>query len=214
MPVAGIGVMAVATDLLAVRLRRPAIAGLPLLVLFCVPLTTECTRARSGEMAVFCLGMAGYLALLAVDGRERLRLWGRLVTLWQRGQDPTGGTGPGPDTKDLAAAGRRIGLAAVVIALFIPLLVPGLREHKLFAGPGRRAAAGGRPSPAQPAGPDEQPTARAATRCDVLSYQTTDADPQYLQVYVLNNLTTQTWTLAPTAGSYRARREAARHRRG
>ena len=38
---AGIGLVAVATDLIAVRLRRPAAAGLPLLVLFCVPLTTS-----------------------------------------------------------------------------------------------------------------------------------------------------------------------------
>src|SRR5581483_2030873 len=41
MATAGIGLIAVAVDFLAVRLRRPAIAGLPLLVLFCVPLTTD-----------------------------------------------------------------------------------------------------------------------------------------------------------------------------
>ena len=46
--VAGIGAAAVATDLIAVRLHRPAVAGLPLLVLFCVPLTPACTRASSG----------------------------------------------------------------------------------------------------------------------------------------------------------------------
>ncbi len=34
----------------------------------------------------------------------------------------------------------------------------------------------------------------------VLTYQTTDPSPQYLQVYVLSNLTTNTWTLAPAAG--------------
>ena len=84
---AGIGVAAVATDLLAVRLRRPAVAGLPLLVLFCVPLTASVHQSVFGAMTVFILGMAGYLAMLAVDGRERLRLWGRLVTVWHRGQD-------------------------------------------------------------------------------------------------------------------------------
>ena len=91
-------------------------------------------------MAVFCLGMAGYLALLAVDGRERLRLWGRLVTVWQPRTIPRSGSRTGPNTRDLAAAGRRIGLAAVVIALFVPLLVPGLAEHKLFAGRARATA--------------------------------------------------------------------------
>ena len=133
---AGIGVVAVATDLLAVRLHRPAVAGLPLLVLFCVPLTASVHQSVFGAMTVFGLGMAGYLAMLAVDGRERLRLWGRLVTVWHRGQDPAVAQRGGPNTKELAAAGRRIGVAAVVIALFIPLMVPGLRDHKLFSGGG------------------------------------------------------------------------------
>ena len=196
--VTGIGVVAVATDLIAVRLRRPAVAGLPLLVLFCVPLTTSAHQSTAGEMAVFCLGMAGYLTLLAVDGRERLRLWGRLVTVWQHGDDSRDRTGP--DTKDLAAAGRRIALAAVVIALFVPLLVPGLAEHKLFAGSG----SGDGPGVRQVSLPN--PLVQMNTQLhrtdasEVLSYRTTDPDPQYLQVYVLNNLSAQTWTMTPTPG--------------
>ena len=68
---AGIGVVAVATDLLAVRLHRPAVAGLPLLVLFCIPLTTSAHQGVFGAMTVFGVGMAGYLAMLAV-AREKL----------------------------------------------------------------------------------------------------------------------------------------------
>ena len=34
----------------------------------------------------------------------------------------------------------------------------------------------------------------------VLTYRTSDPDPQYLQVYVLSNLSAQTWTLAPATG--------------
>jgi TgpA N-terminal domain/Transglutaminase-like superfamily/Domain of unknown function (DUF4129) len=192
----GIGVVAVATDLLAVRLHRPAVAGLPLLVLFCVPLTASVHQSVFGAMTVFILGMAGYLAMLAVDGRERLRLWGRLVTVWHRGQDPAVAQRGSPNTKELAAAGRRIGVAAVVIALFIPLMVPGLRDHKLFAGGG-----GGRELVALP-NPLVQMNSelRQKVPVRVLTYQTTDPSPQYLQVYVLSNLTANTWTLAPTAG--------------
>ena len=80
---AGIGIVAVATDLTAVRLRRPAIAGLGLLVLFCVPLTTPAHTGPVSDALVFCLGITGYLALLSADGRERVRLWGRLVRTWQ-----------------------------------------------------------------------------------------------------------------------------------
>ena len=72
---AGIGLVAVLTDLIAVRLRRCALAGLPLLVLFSVPVASGAGKNTAGDAVVFCLGMAGYLALLSADGRERLRLW-------------------------------------------------------------------------------------------------------------------------------------------
>ena len=72
--VAGIGLVAVLTDVLAVRLHRSAIAGLPLLVLFCVPLTTDARPGPVGVTLVFCAGMVGYLGLLSADGRHRLRL--------------------------------------------------------------------------------------------------------------------------------------------
>jgi transglutaminase-like putative cysteine protease len=195
--VLGIGVAAVATDLLAVRLRRPAVAGLPLLVLFCVPLTTTAHEGVFGAMLVFGVGMAGYLAMLAVDARDRLRLWGRLVTMWHRGQDPAVAQRGTPNTRELAAAGRRIGVAAVVIAVFVPLLVPGLRNHKLFSGGG----GGGGELVALPK-PVVQMNAdlRLPQPRHVLTYRTADPDPQYLQVYVLNNLTSSTWTMAPAAG--------------
>ncbi|MGP7996988.1 MAG: transglutaminaseTgpA domain-containing protein [Streptosporangiaceae bacterium] len=198
--VTGIGLIAVATDLIAVRLRRPAAAGLPLLVLFCVPLTTSAHQSAAGEMAVFCLGMAGYLTMLAVDGRERLRLWGRLVTVWQREDDATTADRGTPNTKDLAAAGRRIALAAVVIALFVPLLVPGLAEHKLFSGSGPGGGPGDQavelPNPLVQMNSD----LRRSDASEVLSYRTADPDPDYLQVYVLSDLTAQNWTLGPTPG--------------
>ena len=195
--VAGIGVIAVATDLLAVRLRRPAVAGLPLLVLFCVPLTTSVHQGVFGAMTVFGVGMAGYLAMLAVDARERLRLWGRLVTVWHRGQEPAVAQRGTPNTKELAAAGRRIGVAAVVIALFVPLLVPGLRDHKLFSdGGGADGPLVALPNPLVQMNSELHRT----NPVRVLTYRTADPAPQYLQVYVLSTLGINAWTLAPTAG--------------
>ena len=79
---AGIGLAALATDALAVRLRTSAVAGLPLLALFIVPTTTPAARGGFGTTLVFCLATAGYLLILNADGRERIQGWGRPVGLW------------------------------------------------------------------------------------------------------------------------------------
>jgi transglutaminase-like putative cysteine protease len=158
----GIGIVAAATDLIAVRLRSAALAGLPLLVLFTVPVVMNAPHNQFTTVLVFCLGGAGYLAMLSVDGRERIRVWGRLVSLWRSppryggafdGDRPSGRPsrvcgpgepGPGPDTRALAAAGRRVGLASIVLALCVPLLLPGLHPSKLFSsGPGIGGNGGG-----------------------------------------------------------------------
>ena len=190
--VAGIGLVAILTDVLAVRLHRPAIAGLPLLVLFCVPLTTDVRAVAVGGTLVFCAGMVGYLGLLSADGRHRLRLWGRLIHPWQ---DDT--NSHGPDVRPLAAAGRRIGSAAVVLALALPLLVPGLKAHRLFPGDGNGKGGPGNhsqisfPKPLDLLNGDLRDTHPVP----VLTYNTKDGTPPYLQVYVLSNLSTNAWTM-------------------
>ena len=199
---AGIGLMAVLTDLLAVRLRSPAIAGLPLLALYCVRITTAARQGGVGATVVFCLAMIGYLALLAADGRERLRIWGRLVTVWQ---GPAQTEAPDtPDTRALAASGRRIGLAAACIALAFPLLVPGINVHDLFQTEATVAGPGG-PLIAPP-NPLVQMRNQLLTSSPqtVLTYTTSAPDPseQYLQVYVLNySFPKQDWQLVPPGPS-------------
>jgi transglutaminase-like putative cysteine protease len=193
----GIGLMAAATDFIAVRLRCPAIAGLPLLALYCVRITTSAHQGGLGATIVFCLGMIGYLALLAADGRERLRVWGRLVTVWHGSAEEAA---EAPDTRALAASGRRIGLAAACIALAIPLLVPGINVHDLFSGvSGGGTGTGGNgvlPTPDPLVQMRQQLTSTTADT--VLTYTTTARDPQeqYLQVYALNySPSAQKWEL-------------------
>jgi transglutaminase-like putative cysteine protease len=167
----GVGLTAVFADWIAVRLRSAALAGLCLLVLFTVPVMMNAPHDQLTTGLGFCLGGAGYLAMLSADGRERIRVWGRLISLWrpaprygglsrslgdggagsgEAGFDEPGSLGgrrrwgggrgirvPGPDTRALAAAGRRVGLASIVLALAVPLIVPGLHPSKLFSsGPG------------------------------------------------------------------------------
>jgi transglutaminase-like putative cysteine protease len=196
---AGIGLMAAATDLLAVRLRSPAIAGLPLLALYSVPITTNAKQGGLGATVVFCLGIIGYLALLAADGRDRLRGWGRLVTVWQHRDRAAIQR---PDTRTLAASGRRIGLAAISIAIVLPLLLPGIRVHGLFNGHGTAGSPGG------PAVELPDPLVQMQQQLlntnpqSVLTYSTDTPDPaeQYLQLYVLNYDTgSGQWFLVPPA---------------
>ena len=134
---AGIGLVAALTDVLAVRLHRPAIAGLPLLVLFCVPLTTDVRPGAVGGTLVFCAGWSAIWACFPPTAGTGCGCGAAWCT---PGSDEDN---EGPDIRPLAAAGRRIGSAAVVLALFLPLLVPGLRQHRLFPGTGGAAAPAG-----------------------------------------------------------------------
>ena len=56
----GIGLVAVLVDFLAVRMRRAALAGLPLLAVYSVP---AAVRQETVSWLAFLLGAAGYLAL-------------------------------------------------------------------------------------------------------------------------------------------------------
>ena len=111
----GIGITAMLTDLIAVRLRSTALAGLPLLVLFTVPVMINASPHRLANGVVFCLAGAGYLAMLAVGSRAR------------------------GNATALAAAG---GLASIAVALCAPLLLSGAHLSTLFSS---GADAGGLP---------------------------------------------------------------------
>lgn len=187
-----IGLAAIVVDVLAVRLRKPAIAGLPLLVIYMAPIATAAKIGGVSGIITFVFAGIGYLALLASDGRHRLRGWGRVVTVWHyAGEDDRLG---GADVRGLAATGRRIGFAALCAAIAAPLLLPSLNLHRLFdqghGGPVVNVAL-----------PDAVDQMRAlltnTSNSPVLSYQAHGADPgQYLQVYVLNYSSSQgKWTL-------------------
>jgi transglutaminase-like putative cysteine protease len=184
---AGIGLVAIMVDLLAVRMRRPAAAGLPLLVLFSVPVASNLKSFGALQAVTFAAGMAGFLMLLSTASRERLRMWGQLVTFRyvQRADE----AGTGPDTRELAASGRRIGLAAVCLAVIIPLMLPALAaHHALGGGPGGGARAGTGSGSGLEVLQQVQQDLREKKPQPVLTYTTTAAVPkyQYLQEYVLN----------------------------
>lgn len=225
--VGGVGITAVMTDLIAVRLRSTALAGLPLLVLFTVPVMMNASHDQFTTGLVFCLGTAGYLAMLSADGRERIRVWGRLVSLWRSERHSSidsidedarpgarglaRGRRPGPDTRALAAAGRRVGLASVVLALCAPLLLPGLHPSKVFSsGPGIGGAGGSGGSLSLPTALQQTVTQLHESRPTTLFTYTTsasatqqDQDAQYFRQYVFDTLTDTGWQVDDySAGSF------------
>ena len=176
----GIGIAALLTDLIAVRLGSAALAGLPLLLLFTEPFTLSLSRGFVGTTLAFIIGVSGYLALLSSESRDRIRAW----------EQTDAATHYAPDTRPLAAAGRRVGSASVLLALCLPLFIPGLHTTRLFGGQpgiGGNGSGGGVavgfPNPNVQLSQELHDT-KAST---VLTY--TSTYPGYLQIYVLDKLT-------------------------
>jgi transglutaminase-like putative cysteine protease len=182
----GIGIAALLTDLIAVRLRSAALAGLPLLLLFTEPFTLSVARGFVGTTVAFCVGVAGYLALLSSEGRDHIRAW----------EQAAPSDHYAPDTRPLTAAGRRVGTASVLLALCLPLFIPGLHTTRLFGGrPGIGGTGGngavgvGFPNPYVQLS-QELTATKPST---VLTY--TSTNPGYLQIYALDKLTDTGWQL-------------------
>jgi transglutaminase-like putative cysteine protease len=192
---AGVGIAALLTDLIAVRLGSAALAGLPLLLLFTEPFTLSVSRGFLGTTVAFCASVAGYLALLSSEGRDRIREW----------EHPNPSATDEPDTRTLAAAGRRVGFASIVIALCLPLFIPGLHTTRLFGGggPGIGGSGGGGGSGSGTGNgslfpdPNTQLSQElhATTPSNVLVYRTAASAPDYLQLYTLDRLTDSGWQL-------------------
>jgi transglutaminase-like putative cysteine protease len=114
--IAGVGLVAILVDLLVVGLRCPALAGLPMLAIYAVPVAVM----RDGlSVLPFGFAAAGYLWLLVTDRVDQVRRFGRRFTADGRDLDEWQ---PSP----LAAAGRRLAAVGIVIAIALPLAVPGM----------------------------------------------------------------------------------------
>jgi transglutaminase-like putative cysteine protease len=186
---AGIGIAALLTDLIAVRLGSAALAGLPLLLLFTEPFTLSVSRGFLGTTIAFCASVAGYLALLSSEARDRIREW----------EHPNPSANDMPDTRTLAAAGRRVGFASVVIALCLPLFIPGLHMTRLFGGgqPGIGGSGGSGSGTVGFPDPNTQLSQQlhSAQASNVLVYTTGSSSPDYLQIYALDKLSDNGWGL-------------------
>jgi transglutaminase-like putative cysteine protease len=117
----GIGAVAIAVDLLTVVARRPALAGLPMLAIYSVPVAVY---VDSVPVFPFIVGATGFLWLLVADNVDRVRRFGRRFTGDGRDVDVW-------EPSPLAAAGRRLAVIGVATAVLLPVIVPGLNTGLL-----------------------------------------------------------------------------------
>ncbi|GAA2384461.1 DUF3488 and transglutaminase-like domain-containing protein [Nonomuraea africana] len=194
---AGVGLIAVVVDLFVTRLRRAALAGLPLLALFTVP---AAVLTDPIGWPAFILGALGFTSLLIADGRERVGHWGRAV-LVRRSRATESGTHESPDTRGLRLSGKRIGFTAIALAVVLPALLPTLEPDPLFGfgvgGSGK--GKGGTISVPDPVA-DLKGRLQLPENKTVLSYTSSDDTPRYLRIYALDVFDGERWTMNTTKG--------------
>ncbi len=211
----GIGVIAVLVETLATSLRRPAVAGLPLLAVFTVP-AAILDNGVGWQPFVFC--SAGYLALLLAEGRDRITRWGRpvraqrftrtdassVVPLARRSAN---GSRPQPNPRSgggrlvagqLTSLGRRVGAAAIGVAVVVPVLIPGLHSgwfgsHHTSGAGGLGGSGGTTINPIVSMRRDLQET----TPQPLFTYTTT-GKPDYLRMLTLDKFDGTQWSPAAT----------------
>lgn len=138
--VAGVLLIGLLVDLLAVTVRTAAAAGLPLLALYSVAagLSGAATGSGGASWISFLLAGCGYLLLLLAEGRDRLAQWGRVfgsAAPSSRNQVAAGYSGGGQAVAPVRT-GRRIGAVALGLALVVPVVLPSMGSGVLGTGGG------------------------------------------------------------------------------
>jgi transglutaminase-like putative cysteine protease len=188
---AGVGLVAVVVETLASGLRRPAVAGLPILAIFTV---SAATLSGGVGWRPFVFAAAGYLALLLAEGRDRVGRWGRPVRAIRgsvvRGQAAT---------SQLTQVGRRVGFAAISIAVVLPVIIPGL--HSGWFGTHHTNGVGGFSVDNKGGSATISPIVSIRQQLNEpvptsLFTYTTSGTPTYLRLLTLDNFDGTVWTVS------------------
>ncbi|MBG0563463.1 transglutaminase TgpA family protein [Actinoplanes aureus] len=182
--VLGIGAVAILVDVLTAVFRRPALAGLPMLAIYSIPVAVY---LDSVPVIPFIIGAAGYMWLLVADNVDRVRRFGRRFTGDGRDVDVW-------EPSPLAAAGRRMGVLGVLVAVLLPLAVPTVSGGLLSrwtqsgggVGPGIGGGGGGRINLFAALSGQLNQTATV----NLIKVTTNEPEPFYLRFAVADALTT------------------------
>ena len=163
----GVGLMAVLTDTLAVTLRMPATAGAGLLAVLIVPAVI---KPNSVGALPFILAAGGYIAMLVICLRRE--------------------DGGAEDSRRPPLAAVGVSCAALVLALVVPLAVPGFTSGSFPQGARFQLGSGGSGlNPVVTLGSDlRRPTATGR-----ITYATDAADPVYLRSTTVEDFAGARW---------------------
>lgn len=195
--VLGIGVVALLVDLFTIGLRTPALAGVPMLAIYVVPMAV---MEDTVPWLMFVPGALGYLWLLLTDNIHRVRRFGRRfagdgrnIDVWE----------PSP----LASTGRWLTVVGVVVALLLPLAIPGVNAAGLLASFGSGGDGDGEGASGSEGAVRINPAMnlRGELSQDVttnlLNVTTGDQNPGYLRMYVTDRQSDGGWSWGGDYGS-------------
>ena len=181
---AGVFLVAMIIDLFVFTLRRPVASGMPLLALYLIPTS----MADDANVFAFVLSAVGYLGLLVAEGRDRARNWGRRLSGLDFVDDVA-------DVSHVARVGRRIGSAAVGIALCVPLALPSV-GNGIFDGAGGGYFGRGRGArTAYVLNPMVEIRAKIQDRVVRPLFTVRTEAPEYLRLTSLDHFDGQAWSL-------------------
>lgn len=190
--VIGVAAIALIVDLLAVTLRRAALAGLPLLALFTV---CAATAHHGVSIAPFIAATVGFTALLYADNRERVARWGAALGAGSRARPApawSAETGVAPP----GMLGGRVGAAAIGMAVIVPLIVPGLHNGISRHSHGDGLGGGGNVTTFNPIVGVGKELSSTVNR-PVLDYTSSTNAPGYLRLTSLDTYSNGTFSARP-----------------
>ncbi|HZJ04909.1 MAG TPA: DUF3488 and transglutaminase-like domain-containing protein [Nocardioidaceae bacterium] len=198
--IAGAG-NAVLVDLIACGIRWVPLAGLPLLAIYTAPLGIPSGGVSWWSFTACALS---FLFLLAGDQVRLLSTWGRHLsgrrnTLRSRVVDPRMRDSQMFDsgvsnvnTAAVHASARKIGFTATGLAVLVPILIPTMGTN-LFGGSGSGSTGDGDTVAISNPIVDLKRDLSRGDDVDLMSVRTSDPDPSYLRVSVLDFFDGQTW---------------------
>ena len=177
---------AVLVDFLAVGLRRAPLAGLPLLAVYTAPISI---LDGGVSWLKFAAAALCFLFLIASEEAQRLSHWGHQLVPGGRIFDTQTTTVSG---QPIWASARKIGLTATGLAVVVPLLVPTFSATLFNGGGGGGDGDGDAVSISNPM-IDLKRDLTQGQDVELIRVTTTDPDPAYLRITVLNTFDGNAW---------------------